>query len=402
MPDPGVEQACREFLALGADVEVLEPPALRARLAAAVTATGAALPAEATQLTGIIAMARGVLAELARPAAVAAAPVSAEPHYAGSRDPCRLITPATLARYAPGATVIPGLASNAAQNPSGAQMSSCSWGSGGSPFILLNLNVFPDAVKARQGFMTDTQALGQSSAAIRVTGARWLADLGEEAAAIYQTRSTSHGVEVLVWSGNIELDYWFAPSTPDRATLLAAGVAMARDGLAALASRTASAYPQEPVYASPHDACTLIKASTLARYAPGASVNVVPIPIGGGLQISNCSWQASNGSLILDVTIYTGADGALGGYQSDLQTAHQNQNGNTFLGARPVKGLGDQAAAVFETSLGYPDVDLYALSGNAEIQISFSDLPFSPTLSRAQKLAADIAMIRDVLADLPR
>ena len=67
-----------------------------------------------------------------------------------------------------------------------------------------------------------------------------------------------------------------------------------------------------------------------------------------------------------------------------------------------MKGLGDQAAAVFETSLGYPDVDLYALSGNAEIQMSFSDLPFSPTLSRAQKLAADIAMIRDVLADLPR
>jgi predicted DNA-binding transcriptional regulator YafY len=36
-----VEQACREFLALGADIEVLEPPALRTRLAAAARATAA-------------------------------------------------------------------------------------------------------------------------------------------------------------------------------------------------------------------------------------------------------------------------------------------------------------------------------------------------------------------------
>jgi predicted DNA-binding transcriptional regulator YafY len=36
-----VEQACREFLALGADIEVLEPPALRARVAAAARATAA-------------------------------------------------------------------------------------------------------------------------------------------------------------------------------------------------------------------------------------------------------------------------------------------------------------------------------------------------------------------------
>jgi hypothetical protein len=64
--------------------------------------------------------------------------------------------------------------------------------------------------------------------------------------------------------------------------------------------------------------------------------------------------------------------------------------------------LGDQATAIFETSLGFPEVDLYALLGNAQIEMSFGDLPFSPTLSRDEKLAADIAMIRDVLAGLPR
>ena len=52
----------------------------------AVTGTGAALPADAAKLTWMIAAARGILADLARPAAVTAAPVSAEPSYAGSRD----------------------------------------------------------------------------------------------------------------------------------------------------------------------------------------------------------------------------------------------------------------------------------------------------------------------------
>jgi predicted DNA-binding transcriptional regulator YafY len=41
VPIESVEQACREFLALGADIEVLEPPALRARLAAAARDTAA-------------------------------------------------------------------------------------------------------------------------------------------------------------------------------------------------------------------------------------------------------------------------------------------------------------------------------------------------------------------------
>ena len=41
VPIESEEQACREFLALGADIEVLEPPALRARLAAAARATAA-------------------------------------------------------------------------------------------------------------------------------------------------------------------------------------------------------------------------------------------------------------------------------------------------------------------------------------------------------------------------
>jgi predicted DNA-binding transcriptional regulator YafY len=41
VPIESVEQACREFLALGPDIEVLEPAALRARMAAAAQATAA-------------------------------------------------------------------------------------------------------------------------------------------------------------------------------------------------------------------------------------------------------------------------------------------------------------------------------------------------------------------------
>jgi predicted DNA-binding transcriptional regulator YafY len=41
VPIESVEQACREFLALGPDIEVLEPAALRARMAAIAQATAA-------------------------------------------------------------------------------------------------------------------------------------------------------------------------------------------------------------------------------------------------------------------------------------------------------------------------------------------------------------------------
>jgi predicted DNA-binding transcriptional regulator YafY len=41
VPIESADQACREFLSLGADIEILEPPALRGRLAAAARATAA-------------------------------------------------------------------------------------------------------------------------------------------------------------------------------------------------------------------------------------------------------------------------------------------------------------------------------------------------------------------------
>jgi hypothetical protein len=368
------------------------------------TAAGTVLPPDTATLAWLVSAARGILADLARPAAVSAAPVAPEPHYAGSRDPCRLITTATLAKYAPGAAVTTDTSASPSKDPSGARTSTCNWLSG-SVYIMLRLGAFPDAASAQQGFIEEARGFSQSGNGLAVTGTRWLTDLGEQAVALDQTRASEHGVEILVWSGTIELDYWYAStgsSPPDRATLLAGGIAMARDGLAALATPGASSYPHGPVYANPHDACPLVKASTLARYTPGATVDQTPIPNLVGPELSTCSWTAPSATLILSVTVDADADGALGYYQIALQQARQDQIGIRFDGRQSVPRLGDQATAVFATQASHPEVDLYVLSGNADVEMSISDLPLGPTLSRGQKLAADIAVIRDVLADLRR
>lgn len=197
-----------------------------------VTVRGTALaPATGTgQLTGMISMAQDILDGLAQPSAVASVPVSPEPHYAAPSDACPLITAATLAAYAPGATVKP-----AASGSGSAQVTSCSWGSK-TNFVLLTISAFPDAVTARQNFQVDAQANSRSISGETVTGSAWMPDLGEEAAAIFQTRSGSgQGVAMIAWSGNVEISLWYAATTPaDRATLLAGGIAMVRDVLAGL------------------------------------------------------------------------------------------------------------------------------------------------------------------------
>jgi hypothetical protein len=366
-------------------------------------AAGTVLPPDPAKLDWLIAVAHGILADLARPAAISAAPVSPEPHYAGSRDPCRLVTAATLARYAPGAAVTGDTNTSVTKDPTGARTTTCSWlSASGSIYVMLKLDVFPDAASAQLGFDEDAQGFSQTGGGLTVTGTRWLTDLGEEAAALDQTRGNERGVEMLVWSGNIELDYWYSDigsPPPDSTMLLAGGIAMARDGLAALASPSASSYPQGPVYANPHDACPLVRGSTLARFVPGATVGQTPGPNPVGPELSTCQWNAPTGILILSVTIDADADGAQAYYQVSLQQARENQAGTRFDGAQSVPGLGNQATAVFLFDpTGSPEVNLEVWSGNAEVEMSIDD----PALSRAQKLAADIAMARDVLTDLPR
>jgi hypothetical protein len=196
------------------------------------TGTPLASAADPARLTGMIAVARGIMVALADPAAVASVPVSAEPHYTSLPDPCLLITTATLATYAPGARVSP----QPAGGSGSPQATSCSWGSS-SRSVLLTLSNFPDAVSARQNYQIDAQANSRSISGETVTGSVWMPGLGEEATAIFQTRSRGQGVAMIVWSGNVAISLWYAatgPPAPDRGTLLTGGIAMARDVLAAL------------------------------------------------------------------------------------------------------------------------------------------------------------------------
>jgi hypothetical protein len=83
-----------------------------------------------------------------------------------------------------------------------------------------------------------------------------------------------------------------------------------------------------------------------------------------------------------------------------VQDARTNQGDVTFRAARPVRGVGEQAEAIFQTVIGSPSVDLYVRSGNAVAEIRTDSLD-SP-LGRADLLAADIAMARDALGRLHR
>jgi hypothetical protein len=198
--------------------------------------------------------------------------------------------------------------------------------------------------------------------------------LGESAAASYKLEPASARVSLYVWSGNAELEYSYTVKRSglrllDRSAPLTGVIAMARDGLAALGRLAASAYPSGPRYVKPKDTCTLVRPATLARYGISETDE-------GGAVISGesqCAWGSDSVSISLFIRIESDPD-----------------------------GLGQQAGAVYQVQSGSPAVSLYLWSGNAEVNLSAEDIGFGLPLSRAGKLAAEIAMARDVLARLDR
>ncbi len=62
-------------------------------------------------------------------------------------------------------------------------------------------------LSARQSYAADVEFYSQSVTGVTVTGVQWVADLGGEAAAAFENRSGTDGVELLVRSGNAELNY---------------------------------------------------------------------------------------------------------------------------------------------------------------------------------------------------
>lgn len=369
-------------------------------LDATAPGTGAflAAPPSAGQRAGLMSVARDILGDLARPASArlpAAAPVAPEAHYAGRPDPCRLISEATLARYAPDVVLSPG----GAPSSGSTQDSECDWNSD-STSITVRLGLYPGTSHALRDFDSDAQTVG-----VTVSGARWIPDLAEAAAGTFTFDSGSDTADLFLWSGNVYLDFSLTDTRParlDHSAPLAGVIAMARDGLAALARPALSAYGQGPRYASPHDACTMVRSSTLARYAPGVTVN--PFPGNGKPDTtdeSNCGLGSDSVSVFLNITIDSDADTAQSSFEFDVQYAQKNHGDTKFRGMRPVHGVGEQATAIFQIFARSPVVDLFVWSGNAEVEVSSTDLGLAPPLSRAGKLAADIAIARDVLATLP-
>jgi hypothetical protein len=155
-------------------------------------------------------------------------------------------------------------------------------------------------------------------------------------------------------------------------------------------------------YTSARDACALVKASTLATYVPHAPAGE-PSSYPGTPQLTSCNWFTSQGNLELWITILPDETSARTDLEEQVQLHRQGGDGLQFTGAQTVAGLGQQATAVFETQLGLSQsVWLDVWSGNAEIQFNFDDQPSGPALSRTEKLAAVTAIVRDVLANLPR
>ena len=364
---------------------------------AAATGDFLARPPDATQLAELTAMAGDILAALARPSSVptpAAAEVTPQAHYADRRDPCRLVSTATLARYAPAAIIQP-LPDSDTGLP---QRSECDWNTDDGTAVALTLQLSPGTGGAETAFRADVGTIG-----VTVTGVRAIPDLGDQAAATYTFEPGAAHVLLYVLSGNAELEYSYtvkASGLPrlDRSSPLAGVIAMAREGLAALVRPAASRYQQGPRYSVRQPACSLVRPATLARYGisgPGESHGGIP---GESL----CGWGSDSVSITLIISIESDPDSALGTYEFDVHASGKNGDGFTFTGARPVTGVGQQAEAVFQTLNGSPSVILYVWSGNAELDISATDLGpvFGAPLSQDEKLAADSALARDVLARL--
>ena len=383
------------------------------RLARALPTWVRRRPVAAASGAGILVVAAAIL--------VAVWPSAQQRTYAGIPARCEVLTAATLAKYLPEAT-------SSLQRPSVttvSQVDECNWNSvtdGQSRSLTVLMVLYKsstgltDAQSGYQTLLSDqagTLGKGATVSTRPVTG------LGDQAMSMVITARTFQGgtpppqIGLVVRSGNADilLNYSTIPigsaQAPTIAEQVAGTIAMARDVLAALAHPAAvqaagSAFappPAGPRYTSPRDACTLVKASTLAKYIPHAPAGK-PESYSGTPKLTSCFWYTPRGSLLLNLTIYADSLSAQDDFAFQVQAHRQGEQGETFSGAQLVTGLGHQATAIFET--GYvQEAWLDVWSGNAEIQFNFQDLVSGPTLSLAQKLAADIAMARDVLADLP-
>jgi hypothetical protein len=349
---------------------------------------------------------------------VAVQPSAERLKYTGMPAPCGVLTAATMAKYLPGAI---------SQPQNGSQVSTCNWSSdaGGQDAVLsVTIDIYRSS-----SWLDDAQVQYQSTrseeAGIFGKGStvstRPVTGLGDQAVSmiVIGTPGPDEGVPpqigLVVQSSNADiwLNYSTMPIGSAAALPITAQVAgtitMARDILAALAHAavhgagraspaTSAPLPAGPQYTTPRNACALVKASTLEKYAPHTPAGYP----GTAQSPPGCIWATSRGSLQLNLTFADDSFAAQSDLEYQLEVLRLGGSGSQFTGAQPVTGLGQQATATFQIVGGEPAVWLDVWSGNAEIEFEFEDLASDPALSKAEKLTAEIAMTRDVLASLPR
>ena len=309
-------------------------------------------------------------------------------------DPCAMVSPATLARYLPGANS-PGPIPRVWPSSSGVPDSGgCSWDAPGGSLIVA-ATIYGSATGqygARPEFDSAVQAGSQGGAVDRpVPG------LGDQATAIFMTIAPGslYATELYVRSGDALIVVSLGTSKPADAAALSRAIAIARDVLANLAK--APPPGPEPRYAGGFDPCHILRA-TVPGYLPGATQDPDQ-PSTTRRFDDTCSWSTpgSTRTLLVYADIYgfvTGPQGAEQAFSSDVRS----HPGSGVMGQQPVTGLGDQAVAVFGFSGTSHTVLLLVWSSNAEVQVSYAinQAPSMPT--RAAQLAAAIAIARDLLA----
>lgn len=377
---------------------------------------------------GLIAAGALVVTAIAIAVSVTARSAAGQAEYTRLPSACDLVPEATLAKYVPGGLADPRSAPSDRTHKAG----TCAWITDTA-----DVTVHADIYDSSDGLALAQQAYRKALPAdctchgITITG-QSVTGLGDQASARFMASNSAartYGqawstltVTVGVRSGNavVIVTYEVAPPfghppppRPANAALLTDTVAMARDVLVSLARPAAvvalpSTIPSgattepEPHFAGTARPCSLIKAATLARYAPGAEANTQSPAEGVGL-VLGCIWVSQHADVVLELNITANPASAVEQYVLAVGDDTKTSDDQTFHGTQPVKGIGQQATAVFQTMPEHISaVTLEVWSGNAEFSVILGDQPSSKALSPAAKLAGAIAMAREVLADLPR
>lgn len=343
--------------------------------------------------TTIIAAAAVLLA--AAGAAVAVRLTSQSPQsqdHAVLANPCVMVSPATLAKYLPGATSTGPLPRIGPPSSGVPDSGGCSWQAPGG-YLTVIATIYGSATGqygAQQGFDSTVHANSRGGSADRpVPG------LGDQATAIFRTIAPGplYDTELYVRSGDALIMVGLGTSKPGDAAALSRATAIARDVLANLAK--APPPGQEPRYAGDFDPCHILRAA-VPRYLPGATQDPSQ-PSTTRQLFDTCSWSTpgSARTLLARADIYgfvTGPQGAEQAFNSDVRS------NPGVTGQQPVTGLGDQAVAVFGVNGSSHTVLLLVWSSNAEVQVSYTSSPYPPPPTRAAQLAAAIAIARDLPA----